>query len=724
MIITDPITGDILVGGFDQGIADSPYTGITDMRNINISSIPSEAAINFETVLSSPPSWSGTIVSAGTPTSATVTYTSAIGTSSEIMAITFTGGSLPGGITAGKTYFAFPNSVGTFLLYNDPFLSSAVDITGTGTGTFATIQMGTPIHWTYSVTQNTASVNNLFILDNNGRVWCQGYWGLLWFFTNNTLESDSVYANGLVWYEGANPPPSGVTFTAGISAANTTTGVFTYDFPSGSIQNANPIVFSSVSGLSGVVANRTYWIDDVTATTFIIYADPLLINQVIPSSTGTATVQNYYNSSGYEGYLFLFRGSAIDYMNVTTFGWTYNWWPPNPAVTSMTTPYLNSPSTAGNSHYALVGQDNVIYYCDGNYLGSIGQLYPLNVPFDPTNSVLTGNAFGYTTTYNWSLQALELPSQDCTTWLAELGTNLLISGVRNYIYPWDRNVYVASDGTTSTSFSTPIIVAEPNITRMITVNTNTYLFAGNRGRIYITNGSQAQLFKKIPDHLSGTVEPYYIWGGIGYSQNQLYFGFQTQTNGGSALNSGGLWAIDLNTQALRLTNILSYGTYGGYASVFIPNPPQGVTLTGGNAFFVGWYSGSGSGIDVSSTAIYTGGQSYVISDMIAVGTALHPSTATQIEFKLSTPLLSGESVQLLMGSSLNDVYGTGNMTPVGTTIGTGVELFGNFPITVQAQQWLLIKAILTRTSTTSYVRLTGLRIIGATVAETHYFSIQ
>lgn len=728
-ISIDPSTGDILMGGFEQGIGDSPYSGLTDMRNVNISSVPSEAAINFATSLASPPAWSGTVVSAGTPTSATVTYTSATGTPSEIMAITFSGSSLPTGITAGKTYFAYPNGTGTFLLYNDPLITSAVNITATGVGTFSTVQMGTPIHWTYQTTSNTALVNMTFILDNNGRVWANypSYYGSLWFFTGNTLQSDSAYANGLVWYEGSNPPPAGITWTAGIAAASTASGIFTYDYPTGTIQNASPVVFTNITGLSGVAANRTYWINNInsTNTTFEIYSDPYLTTQIIPTTTGTATVTNYYNSSGYQGYLFLFRGSAIDYMNVTTFGWTYNWWPLNPSYTSMTTPYLNSPSTAGNSHYALVGQDNVIYYCDGNYIGSIGQTNPLNVPFDPTNSVLTGNTAGYTSTYNWSIQALELPSQDCSTWLAELGTSLLISGVRNYIYPWDRTVYINTDGTTQTSFSTPIVVAEPNITRMITVNTNTYLFAGNRGRIYITNGSQAQLFKKIPDHLSGVVEPYYVWGAIGYSQNQLYFGFKTQTNGGTTLNSGGLWAIDLNTNALRLVNILSYGTYGGYASLFFPNPPQGPTLTGGNAFFVGWNNGSANGIDVSITGPYTGGQSYIVSDMIAVGTALHPSTATQLEFKLSTPLKTGESVQLLMGSSLNDLYGTGTMTPVGTIMGTGTELFGNFPITVQAQQWLLVKAILTYASgTPSYNRLVGLRIIGATVAETHMYSTQ
>jgi hypothetical protein len=712
----DPSTGDILIGGFEQGIGDSPYSGLTDMRNVNISSVPSEAAINFATSLASPPAWSGTVVSAGTPTANTVTYTGATGTSSEFVAITFSGSSLPTGITAGKTYFAYPIGTGTFLLYNDPFLENAVNITATGVGTFSTVQMGTPIHWTYQTTSNTALVNRTFLLDNNGRVWANNYYDPLWFFTGNTLQSDSAYANGLVWYEGANPAPQTCPWTAGVSSANTTSGIFTFDYPSGNIQSGDPIQFSSISGLTGIVVHTMYWINNVTNTTFTIFADPGLTTQVIPSTTGTGTVQGNYNSSAYQGYLILFRGSAIDYMNVTSFGWQYNWWPLNPAITSMTTPYLNSPSTAGNSHYALVGQDNAIYYCDGNYLGSITQLYS-NYPFDPANVA----------TYTWASQALELPSQDCTTWLAEQGALLLISGVRNYIYPWDRitSIVDQNTGLTQTTFGTPILVGESNITRMITVNTNTYLFAGNRGRIYITNGSQVQLWKKIPDHLSGVVEPYYVWGAIGYSQNKLYFGFSTTTNSGSALNSGGLWAIDTNTQALTLSNILSYGTYGGYASIFIPNPPQGPTLTGGNAFFVGWNNGSINGIDISTNAIYTGGQSYIVSDMIATGTALSPSTASQIEFKLSTPLKTGESVELLMGSSLNDLYGSGSMTHVGTTTGTGVELFGNFPITVQAQQWLLVQAKLTYINgTPSYNRIVSLRIIGATVTETHLYSLK
>ncbi len=541
-------------------------------------------------------------------------------------------------------------------------------------------------------------------MDSNGRAWVNVNGQAGWTFLGNTLFSDS-YGNGLVWYEGANPPtntvtvegaitgstlggatgllaviaytqnanyaapqngdmisfispggslhlPAGIvnsyywignvtstTFTiytdpgitnplyipyylgGSVTSASSSTHLYTFSgFSFGALQNNDPIIFESVTGTSGITAGATYYVNDLTISTFSLWNLPNKGGgQIIPSGTGTATFtstgtgtfQNYTTTQD-EGYLFVFRGSAIDFMYVATRTWVYNWWPPNPSLSTVVSPYLNTPAGIDNSHYALVGQDNAIYYCDGNYVGSIIQTAPANYPFDPMNPA----------TYGWTQQALELPSQDNTTWLAELGPNLLVSGVRNYIYPWDRTVYVDSTtGITYTQFAQPILVAEPNITRMITVNTNTYIFAGNRGRIYVTNGSQAELFKKIPDHLSGTVEPYYIWGAIGYSQNQLYFGFQAQQNNGSILQSGGLWALDITTGALRLANILSYGTYNGYATVFIPNPPQGATLTPGSAFFVGWYNGSTGGVDVSSSTVYTGGQSYVISDMITPAAA-------------------------------------------------------------------------------------------------------
>ena len=59
-------TGDIIIDGFESGISDSPYgtnlqtqvgniqqTGLSDMRNVNIISIPGEASVLNQTVQAS-----------------------------------------------------------------------------------------------------------------------------------------------------------------------------------------------------------------------------------------------------------------------------------------------------------------------------------------------------------------------------------------------------------------------------------------------------------------------------------------------------------------------------------------------------------------------------------------------------------------------------------------------------------------------------------------------
>jgi len=84
----------------------------------------------------------------------------------------------------------------------------------------------------------------------------------------------------------------------------------------------------------------------------------------------------------------------------------------------------------------------------------------------------------------------------------------------------------------------------------------------------------------MPDHLSGTVEPYYTWGGAMSNKNQLYFSLFALNNDSSAnTNYGGVWAIDLDSKygyggftsgILRMVNQLSYGTYAGYATGMIP----------------------------------------------------------------------------------------------------------------------------------------------------------
>lgn len=596
----DPATGDIVINGFEKGIADDPYSGIGDVRNLNLITVPKEASVNFATTLNSIGTFSASITSADAATD-TVTYANSTGTPVAGMAVVFAGGSLPAGLSAGSQSAASDTNVywisninlgaQTFKCYTNPTMTSLVDITNTGTGTVASIDIAQQRHWTSDVSTPSSSV--FYTIDANGRVWYQN--GTTWVFTGNITRTNG-HGNGLVYYQASN---------------------------------------------------------------------------------GT-------------GFIFAFRNAKIDYMPAATVGtWTLNW------------QTLNTAAGVANSHHALVGQDNVVYYCDGAWLGSFFQKTS-GTPFDPSNSA----------TYTWASQALALPYIDISQWLVELGVTLLVAGMRNYIYPWNR---------IATSFNYPILcsdnfgyanysVATPNIPKMVTVNTNTFVFMGNRGRIYITNGSQIQLYKKIPDFLSGTVEPYYTWGGVGFNKNQLYFGVLATTNaGGTNANYGGLWAIDLDTKALRLVNQLSYGSYAGLCTLFIPL----TTNASGSAFYAGWDSGSSTyGIDVSSSSPYTSSQAYINSDLIPIGTYLKPSTPSQIEFKLAVPLVSGESIQLLWRQKLSDSFTAfdGGSSSSGTFSTVG-DYSGYATANFQNSQWIQIQAILNSTaSSPSYVRLEELRI--------------
>lgn len=596
----DPYDKSIVIDGFEKGIADSPYDGISDMRNVNIISVPGEGSVNFATISITPPVGVGNVISANSGAD-TVLLDGDAGSLEQSQAIVFAGGSLPGGIVAGTFYWVFPTGGGNFQLYTDYGLTSILNITSSGTGTWATVNMGQPKYFDHFKSPFSSSY---FMVDSLGQVWSNMITPTSkWRFTGNTTNFTS-HGNGLVSY--------------------------------------------------------------------------------IPSNSGTTAL----------GYLFVFRDYSIDYATITsntTLTWTYGW---NPATgTSGNTNYLKSYNTASSIyvHEAFVAPDSRVYYCDANWIGRWYQTDP-SVGFDPAT----------TSTYTFDQTAL-LPTTDIAQCLTFLGTSILVGGINNVIYPWDRF---------SSNFSYPILIPEYNIKKMVTVNTNTFIFVGNRGRIYITNGTNAQLYKKVPDHISGTVEPYYSWGGATSVKNQLYFSMLVTTNAGVAINQyGGVWAIDLDTEAIRLVNKLSYETYAGFASAIIPNFSDAPAGTG---LYVGWDKGSsGYGLDTTIAFPYSGSQATIDSDLIPIGTFNKPKDMTQIEYKLSRPLVSGETITI----KTRLIFNTSD-TGYTTTLTDNVA--GNFsntsPINFQQAQWAQFQIVLQSILSTSpsYVRLKQIRILGVT----------
>jgi len=390
------------------------------------------------------------------------------------------------------------------------------------------------------------------------------------------------------------------------------------------------------------------------------------------SNTTTGADATNQGLAYWKNYLFKFRNNSIDYLASGAGTWVSGW---NTATGGSGTTSI----TGAVGHFAFVGRDDVLYFCNGPFVGSIQEV--AGQTFDPTN----------TATFTFNTQALAIPSFDSAVSLEEQGFNLLIGGTQNAIYVWDR---------ISPTFNNRIFIAENYIRRMVKSNTNVYIFPGNvtgRGKIFVTNGSQADLVFKIPDFITNREEPYYVWGDVIYHRNNLVFSFQPMTNNSSpaSLTQYGVWALDLETNAFRqLTN------FTGYANVLIAD--QSNFATAGMSYMIGVYDASNNySIQNSSTAAGTGSAT-IITDQIPVGTVLKKTTFKQVEFKLGTDLASSESVVLTAISDLDNSTALGTFNTVGTFSGVASVAF-------EASQWLQIQAVITGASVTG-VRLREIRI--------------
>lgn len=571
---------DIVIDGWEKGIADSPEKGIADMRNVNIVSIPGEAMVGFSTTADVVPPTYSAVATTFDSAADTVTYTSTAVPIYDGCPVTFA--STTGGVTAGAQYWAGSTSGGalsscTFKVYTNIARTILVDLTANSTPTFSTVTMGAAANY------NVDYVNKyVFIIDTNGRAWWRMTSINTWTFVGNTTLTN---AHG-----------------------------------------------------NGIVTQNGLW-------------------------------------------LLVFRDSIIDYLPITdltsnsaTVGqWSFSW-----------KSGLNAAVTAP-AHQPLVAVDNNIYFPNGYNVGAIRTV--AGQSFDPTNAA----------TYTFASNAITggLPQTDPSTCLAELGAQLLIGGTINRVYQWDK---------VATNTSYPIYLPENNTTRIVTTNSVAYIFAGNRGRIYECNGSSVTLYKKIPDQLAGVPDPYYTWGAAIYLRGQLYFGITATTNASGALTThGGIWAIDLESGALRGTHSLSYGGFGGSTQVIIPVVSTAVPA--GTGFYVAWTNGSSFGVDVTNSTPYSGSEAKIDTDIIPVGKLLNPKTIENIEFKLSAPLVSGESVTIYARPDISAAYTLVNTT---TTVGAKSDVYNaNFV----AGEWVQLRVVQNSTaSSPSYVRLTDLRM--------------
>lgn len=445
------------------------------------------------------------------------------------------------------------------------------------------------------------------------------------------------------------------------------------------------------------------------------------------NGNGLVYWQTFNASTGLQdGWIMVFRNQGVDLVKIEASGalvsglsWVLEW---DIKTASSGTDILFTPTSLAAPHEAIVTPDNEVVFTDSQYVWGILQAEDstsnLPITFSPTDS----------TSYNFLYQAIPT-SNDISTSMTYMGSYIYIGGLQNKIYTWD--------GSGSGVSSQPAVLLPENFTSsLVTVNMNIYVFSGNRGIIYLTNGSQVSVYTKVPDHISGSVQPVYVWGGTTYIQNKLYFGVSVFSPDFSTIYTAysGIWAVDLLNTTLYNANTLSTSTAiptGLLPQSVLPiskgtSAPSGFR---GYGLYAVWYDAStengSTGIDASVSTAFSGGGT-IETEMIPIGTFNKPRQFTYVEYKLATKMVNGESIKIYYRTNFTDSY-TLMFTDTATSAYTPFS--NSLPTSTLPAQWIQLKIVLTVPNTVtspSYVRLKEIRlagIVGPTLAQAMEMSI-
>lgn len=611
-------------------------------------------------------------------------------------------------INPGGLYFVSYKSGNKIKLsdFYDPLGSAPITTHGTtGSITFSTVSV--PNQMVAKATENyntaTDTEHRYYMLDANGYVWCYDTLaystsGFTWMLLDPTNYSGLDFGgiailNGWLIAVGVSQLMAKPTINLGSVFQPVTDGFLTNPFPT----HRN----FAMTGSQG----KMY------------YTDNQFIGELFPTTsltTSEANIQSYckYTATSTVGQITAVINGSTPYLTsgttVPVVFFTDSEGTLPTAITENTVYYLRY--NPGNASFVAVSTASSLVALDLQTGASGNQyfntFYPIGRQLESSGSEKP--------TYQFTPQRVNLPFYEQSTCLVEIGNTILIGCEGAVVYPWNQ-----IDATPSDAITLP----EAGVTTMINVNNMAYLFAGSKGNIYITNGSVASPALKVPDYVAGVpgtpasyIEPYFTWGDSMYLRGRVYFSIldQTATKAG---NCGGVWSFIPSNNfttgndvglSLRLENQNSYNDYDGYANILLPAVNQS---TNAPQYWAAWQDSYNTGtaafgIDFSSNVPVT---TFTFeTDLLPTGTLLAKDTHTQLEYKLSTPLLTGESLQLYYRLNATDAWAT-----CGTTkIEASNPLSGYYEVAFEKTQWVQFRGVATTTGTTatSFVRVKQLRL--------------
>ena len=394
------------------------------------------------------------------------------------------------------------------------------------------------------------------------------------------------------------------------------------------------------------------------------------------TDTGGVSIQIMYatdsNNKIKKDFLVTFNdGKIMAFRNDDKSGW--------PAVTGSDTTAWQSLNYFFHPHKSFLGNDQVIYFTDGPGIGVIQQ--KTGQQFDPSNSG----------TYNYVNANYLMAPTDAATRVTAIpnggGLSIVVGGLMNNIY-----IYPSYQGSTFPGPTQLLWMPEYNTQYLLQTNNYVLIFSGNKGNVYLTNGTSVIPLITVPDYIAGSAnfvqDPYFIWGGAAYTRGRVFFSIQDYNANHETANCGGVWSFvpsfsyypqqDVGV-ALRLeaaSSLWSTQGYNGCAPVLFVGSEATAQQANGPQFLAAWSQAVTGGstitnsIDFSGTSPRTDGSSLIETDAVPVGTFLEKRSFNEIEVRFAAALATGESVACNYRTDLE-----GSWVSAGTftseTVGTG-----------------------------------------------------
>lgn len=689
---------DLVWSGGERGIAPSPLKGTAAIKNANISTENGEVMCNFSRTQQTITPFTAQTLTFLSGT--TLTYTGAINFAGWVNTPITIGAGITG-LSAGNYYInSVTGSVGNQVIsLASVYKGAIVSGMSAGSATFSSYNMATPVASATEIYYDGTNIQyRYFILasnSTNGNVW--------------VLDTGSNNPN--IWVPVQIQGNFNFLNATGIAVLNGYLMMFQFN---ADVWVKETVLLAPDWAIVSVLFNTNGF--------SVLYPRFCLVSH---SGTLNITDGNYIVT------LFPNSSSGAGVANVFTYG-TYTFSTYTLTMTNQIAgsfPIIGQQITFTSSTTLPTGlSPNTVYYVTN---GS-NSVYNLDSGTFSVSATVGGGAISLSgtpggtqyfnsfhplvaSTFIFNPQACTINSgtpNETAISLAELGNTLIIGTRGNTLYQWDE---------TSPTWTNFIPLAESNATFLLTVNNIVLIFAGTKGNIYVTSGSAASGALTVPDYLAGIpgnptsyIEPIYVFGQAIFIRGRVFFSIQDQTATKTG-NCGGIYSFVPSFYnavtgedagiALRMENQNSYVTYNGLANILFASQNQSAI---GPQYWAGWTSSLSTptyGIDFSAT--FPTNTAIIETDAVASGTYLNKTSFAQQEYKLSSPLLSGESVQIYYRLNITDAW-----TSCGSVTAESNSLSGYFTSVFQNTQWLQlqIQLIPNGTSTFSGNRLTEIRL--------------